>query len=114
MSAVYIDPDGNEVDSPETETLAGERLVDDMCGAIARYCVLPSEHEYIAVTLWCAYTHLADVFNDAPRVIARSPHKRSGKTRLQQYVIYPVKKKKKKKKTLNCYPQDLPLLQHQH
>ncbi len=78
----YIDPQGNAIDSPETRTLAGERLLDDICDTIARYCILPGDHEYIAVTLWCAYTHLSDVFDFAPRLIIRSPEMRSGKTRL--------------------------------
>jgi hypothetical protein len=82
----YIDPEGNEIDSPETQTLAGERLLDDICDTIARYCTLPGGHEYVAVTLWCAYTHLSDVFDFAPRLIVRSPHKRSGKTRLLEVV----------------------------
>lgn len=86
MSAVYIDPDGNEVDSPETQTLAGERLLDDICDAIAKYCVLPGEHEYFAVALYCAYTHLSDVFDFAPRLIIRSPQMRSGKTRLLEVI----------------------------
>ena len=68
----YIDSEGNEIDSPETQALAGERLLDDVCDAIGRYCILPGDHEYIAVTLWCAYTHLSDVFDFAPRLIIRS------------------------------------------
>lgn len=71
---------------------AGERLLDDICDAIARYCILPGDHEYIAVTLWCAYTHLADVFDYAPRVVVRSPVKRSGKTRLLEVISDLVRK----------------------
>jgi hypothetical protein len=63
-----------------------------VCDTIARYCILPGDHEYIAVTLWCAYTHLADVFDYAPRVIVRSPVKRSGKTRLLEILTDLVRK----------------------
>jgi hypothetical protein len=64
----------------------GDELLNDICDAIEKYCVLPGSHEYIAVTLWCAYTHFADAFDYAPRLIARSPHKRSGKTRLLEVI----------------------------
>jgi Protein of unknown function (DUF3631) len=75
----YIDPDA-------IDDLDGEQLLEDVWHAIARYCVLPGDHEYIAVTLWCAYTHFADVFDFAPRLVIRSPQKRSGKTRLLEAV----------------------------
>ena len=64
----------------------GDELLNDICDAIEKYCVLPGSHEYIAVTLWCAYTHFADAFDYAPRLIARSPHKRSGNTRLLEMI----------------------------
>lgn len=54
--------------------------------AVRKFCVLPHQHAYTAVTLWCAYTHFADAFHYAPRLIARLPHKRSGKTRLYEVV----------------------------
>jgi hypothetical protein len=66
--------------------IQGERLLVDVHTAIRKYCVLPGTSAYTAVTLWCAYTHLADAFHYAPRLIARSPHKRSGKTRLYEVV----------------------------
>jgi hypothetical protein len=80
----YIDPEGNAAGTPDA--LDGEQLLEDVCNAIGKYCVLPGEHEYIAVTLWCAYTHLADIFDFAPRLVIRSPQKRSGKTRLLETV----------------------------
>ncbi|WP_373202868.1 DUF3631 domain-containing protein [Mycobacterium marinum] len=64
----------------------GCEILDDIYTVIRRFCVLPGEHEYMAVTLWCAYTHFADAFEYAPRLIARSPHKRSGKTGLLEVV----------------------------
>ena len=50
--------------------------------AIKSYCVLPSEEAYDAVTLWVAATHAIPAFEIAPRLVARSPQKRCGKTRL--------------------------------
>jgi hypothetical protein len=32
------------------DALDGESLLEDVCNAIAKYCVLPGDHEYIAVT----------------------------------------------------------------
>jgi hypothetical protein len=63
-----------------------EDLLSDVMDAIQKYCVLPSHHEYIAVTLWCAYNHFADAFDFAPRLIIRSAEKRSGKTRLLEII----------------------------
>ncbi|MGT2462978.1 DUF3631 domain-containing protein [Sinomonas atrocyanea] len=50
--------------------------------AIKRYCVLPDESAYDAVTLWAAVTHAAPALDVAPRLVVRSAEKRSGKTRL--------------------------------
>jgi hypothetical protein len=69
-----------------TTPINGAELLNDIYLEIRKFCVLPGEHEYVAATLWCAYTHFADVFHYAPRLIARSPHKRSGKTRLLEIV----------------------------
>lgn len=66
--------------------IQGDQLLAEAYNAVRKFCILPSMHAYIAVTLWCAYTHLADAFHYAPRLIARSPHKRSGKTRLYEIV----------------------------
>ena len=63
-----------------------DKLLTDVNTTIRRFCFLPGAHEYTAVTLWCAYTHFSHVFDYAPRLIARSPHKRSGKTRLLEIV----------------------------
>ena len=58
------------------------RLLDDIEAAVRRYCVLPSEHAYPAVVLWAATTHVLGAFDYAPRLVARSAEKRSGKSRL--------------------------------
>lgn len=61
-------------------------LLDRIESAIRRHCLLPGDHEYTAVTLWVAHTHFIEAFDCAPRLIARSPEKRSGKTRLLEVV----------------------------
>lgn len=57
-------------------------LFDEVEAVIRRYCVLPHEHAYVALTLWCATTHVLPAFDYAPRCVARSPEKRSGKSRV--------------------------------
>jgi hypothetical protein len=58
------------------------QLLDDIEIMVRRYCVLPSEHAYVAVVLWAATTHVLDAFDYAARLVARSAEKRSGKSRL--------------------------------
>lgn len=53
---------------------------------IEKFCVLPSEHALVAVTLWVAYTHLIMSFEFAPRLFVRSATKRSGKSRLLEII----------------------------
>jgi Protein of unknown function (DUF3631) len=57
-------------------------LLDDIEVAVRRYCVLPSEHAYVAVVLWATTTHVLNSFDYAARLVARSAEKRSGKSRL--------------------------------
>jgi hypothetical protein len=64
----------------------GARLLCDVRDAIRRYCVLPGEHELIAVTLWVVLTHLLAEFDYAPRLVIRSAEKRSGKSRLLEVI----------------------------
>jgi hypothetical protein len=63
-----------------------EELLHDIDNTIGKYSILPSGEEYVASTLWVAYTHFAGAFDFAPRLIVRSPQKRSGKTRLLEVV----------------------------
>jgi hypothetical protein len=64
----------------------GTRLLDDVRDSISRYCVLPGEHELVAVTLWVVLSHLLGQFDYAPRLVIRSAEKRSGKSRLLEVV----------------------------
>lgn len=60
----------------------GAAILDDVRAAVRRYCVLPSAHAEVAVALWIVTTHLTPCFEYAPRLVVRSPEKRSGKSRL--------------------------------
>lgn len=67
-------------------TSVGAKLLDDVREAIRRYCVLPGEHELVAVTLWVVLTHLLAFYDYAPRLVIRSAEKRSGKSRLLEVI----------------------------
>lgn len=60
----------------------GAELLDDLLATLKRYVVLPDQHSYVAVTLWIATTHALPAFECAPRLVATSPDKRCGKSRL--------------------------------
>lgn len=60
----------------------GAELLDDLRATLKRYVVLPDEHAAVAITLWIATTHALPAFEFAPRLVATSPDKRCGKTRL--------------------------------
>lgn len=64
----------------------GDVLLDQVAAAVSRYCILPSPHALTGVVLWIAYTHMSDAFEYAPRLVARSAEKRSGKSRLLEVV----------------------------
>jgi hypothetical protein len=70
----------------ECREVSGVDLLDEVRAAIRRFCVLPGEHELVAVVLWCALTHLLTKFDYAPRLVIRSAEKRSGKSRLLEVV----------------------------
>lgn len=53
---------------------------------LARFTVQTSRHEYVAITLWTAYTHAQTVFDFAPRMLITSAEKRSGKSRTMEVV----------------------------
>lgn len=67
-------------------TESGTAILNDVESAIRTYCVLPSEHAYVAATLWVVYTHAVMSFEFAPRLVVRSALKRSGKSRLLEVV----------------------------
>lgn len=64
------------------DNLEGHQVLDELLETITKYVVLPDRHAAAAVTLWIAATHALPAFDCAPRLIASSPDKRCGKTRL--------------------------------
>ena len=67
----------NAEDNPD-----GAQVLDELLAVLTKYVVLPDRHATAAVTLWIAATHALPAFDCAPRLIANSPDKRCGKTRL--------------------------------
>jgi hypothetical protein len=59
----------------------GAAALDDARAFIARFCALPVEHAYTAVTLWAAHAWALDAFDSTPRLAFLSPEPGSGKTR---------------------------------
>jgi len=82
MATMSLDADTGEVD----ESANGSELLGDVRDAIRTYCVLPGEHQLVAVVLWCALSHLLAKFEYAPRLVIRSAEKGSGKSRLLEVV----------------------------
>jgi Protein of unknown function (DUF3631) len=77
-----MDEAGGGVTDTTCDPSPGANLLNDVRAAIMRYCILPSHHAYVAVTLWCVATHLISEFDFATRLVVRSAEKRSGKSRL--------------------------------
>lgn len=66
--------------------LNGAELLDEAYAVFRKYTVQQSEHAYTALAAYVAYTHAADCFDFAPRLVLTSPEKRSGKTRTLELV----------------------------
>lgn len=60
----------------------GFEVLDAAHHFIGRFCVFPSEHSHVAVTLWAALTHNIEHFHIAPRLALISAEAQSGKTRV--------------------------------
>jgi hypothetical protein len=67
-------------------TTEGAELLEDLHSTLVQYVALPDHHSTVAVTLWTAATHALPAFEFAPRLVATSPEKRCGKTRLLDIV----------------------------
>jgi hypothetical protein len=61
-------------------------LLDELHATFTRYVAFPDRHSSVAVTLWTATTHFVPAFDCAPRLVATSPEKRCGKSRLLDIV----------------------------
>lgn len=64
----------------------GAALLDQVEEALRVYTVQQSQHEYVALALYVAYTHVYEAFTFAPRLVVTSAEKRSGKTRTLEIV----------------------------
>src|ERR1700682_6808967 len=60
----------------------GADLLDDLLATTKHYVAFPNQHAAVATPLWIAATHAVPAFECAPRLVANSPQKQCGKTRL--------------------------------
>lgn len=60
----------------------GAEVLHDVDAFIRRFCILPTEADHVAVTLWAAHAHMVDHFHTSPRLALLSPEPASGKTRV--------------------------------
>jgi 5S rRNA maturation endonuclease (ribonuclease M5) len=65
-----------------SEDTGGAELLDDLHDTFTKYVAFPDHHCAVGATLWTAVTHALPAFECAPRLVADSPQKRCGKTRL--------------------------------
>ena len=61
-------------------------ILDEVRGAITKYCVLPDQESYDAVTLWIAATHAQPAWETATRLVIKAPARQCGKSRLLDMV----------------------------
>ena len=66
---------------PWPEPVDGAALLDELVNALRAYVVLAAGQAN-AAALWIVFTHAHDAFDTSPRLVAKSPQKRSGKTTL--------------------------------
>jgi hypothetical protein len=80
------DLSGQAVAFPKDPPWTGDpvELTDwlDAVDAVLRETMVMTEPQRLAFSLWVVFTHCVDSFDNSPRLIVRSPLKRSGKTRL--------------------------------
>lgn len=60
----------------------GADLLTEVETFIRRFCILPSDHAYTAVTLWAGHTHFIAQLETTARLACLSPEPGSGKTRV--------------------------------
>jgi hypothetical protein len=63
----------------------GAELLDETAKAVREYLIL-SQRQADALALWANFTHTFEAFDFSPKLVVRSPEKRSGKTRLVEVV----------------------------
>lgn len=70
----------------EPESLDGAVLLDKAEQAFRTYTVQPSDAAYVALAVYCLYTHSAGLMEFAPRLVVTSAEKQSGKSRTMEVV----------------------------
>lgn len=66
---------------PEVAREDGAAILDEVEAVYRRFVAWSNEHQAIAVTLWTAHTHAADVADTTPYLVIESAEPESGKTR---------------------------------
>lgn len=64
----------------------GAALLDEVEAFHRRFNIFPTEHAYVAVTLWDAHAHLMDALDGTARLAFLSPEPGSGKSRALEIV----------------------------
>ncbi|MFJ2736795.1 DUF3631 domain-containing protein [Streptomyces sp. NPDC087317] len=64
----------------------GAALLDEVEAFHRRFNVFPTEHAYVAVTLWDAHAHLIDALDGTARIAFLSPEPGSGKSRALEII----------------------------
>ena len=59
----------------------GDALLNSVRVFLERFVSYPSRHASVAHTLWCAHTHMMEIWDSTPRIAFLSPERGSGKTR---------------------------------
>ncbi|GGU84494.1 hypothetical protein GCM10010260_16940 [Streptomyces filipinensis] len=72
--------------NPPSPSIDGAGLLDEVEAFHRRFNVFPTEHAYVAVTLWDAHAHLIECFETTPRIAFLSPEPGSGKSRALEIV----------------------------
>ena len=83
----FFEPD------PWPEPIDGAALLNELTAAIQRYVILELQQDRL-VALWVLFTHAFAAALFAPKLLIKSPQKRSGKTRLLQVLSYLVPRAK--------------------
>jgi hypothetical protein len=70
---------------PWHEWVDGSVLLSGLVDTVRQY-VIVSEDQAVAVSLWCVHSHAHDASDVSPKLMLKSPQKRSGKTRLAEVI----------------------------
>lgn len=81
-----MSPSDDNVFQYPPEDLEPDQLLELVESIFRKYTIQPSEHAYVALVLFTAYTHVAEEFDFAPRLSITSAEKRSGKSRTMEII----------------------------